>query len=351
MGRLPFCSSSFKKHNSCKACFGIQLRQNIFAIQNLIIMKRFKKIAKWTGFILLFIIVALTALTATRQDLRFEAPYPNIKASTDSTVIAQGKHLVYTMAHCADCHSNQNNDSLAQLGIEPTLSGGYKFEFELGTFYSRNITSDEETGIGKLTDAEIARTLYYGVNSKGQAMIDFMPFHNVSEEDMTAIISYIRTLKPVKNNVPENEYSTLGKVLKAFLVKPVGPKGSIPKTIKADTSAVYGGYIVNSVANCAGCHTMRGGTGEYIGEPLAGGNAFVEPGLDTLTPPNLTPHPDSRIYGWSKKNFIDRVRMGKLIKHSHMPRNSYKKMTDDELTAIYNYLQSVKPAKTSVEEK
>ena len=171
-------------------------------------MKRFKKIAKWTGIILLSIVVALTALTATRQDLRFEAPYPNIKASTDSTVIAQGKHLVYSMAHCADCHSNQNTDSLAQLGIEPTLSGGRKFAFELGNFYSKNITADEETGIGKLTDAEIARTLYYGVNSKGQTMIDFMPFHNVSEEHMTAIISYLRTLKPVKNVVPENEYSS-----------------------------------------------------------------------------------------------------------------------------------------------
>lgn len=329
----------------------MQLHPDIFAIQNLIIMKRFKKIAKWTGFILLFIIVALTALTATRQDLRFEAPYPNIKASTDSTTIAQGKHLVYSMAHCADCHSNQNTDSLSQLGIEPTLSGGRKFEFELGTFYSRNITADEETGIGKLTDAEIARTLYYGVNSKGQTMIDFMPFHNVSEEHMTAIISYLRTLKPVKNIVPENEYSALGKVLKAFLIKPVGPKGTIPKKVTPDTTAAYGNYIVNNVANCAGCHTLRGPTGDYIGEPLAGGNAFVEPGLDTLTPPNLTPHPESRIYDWSKKNFIDRVRMGKLIKHSHMPWNSYKKMTDDELTAIYNYLQSVKPAKTSVEEK
>ncbi len=314
-------------------------------------MKRFKKIAKWTGIILLFIIVALTALTATRQDLRFEAPYPDIKASTDSVVIARGKHVVYSMAHCIDCHSNENTDSLQQLGIEPAMSGGRKFEFALGKFYSRNITPDEETGIGKLTDAEIARTLYYGVNSKGQAMIDFMPFHNVSEEDMTAIISYLRTLKPVKNKVPENEYSTMGKLLKAFLIKPVGPKGAIPKTVVKDTSAVYGSYIVNNVANCAGCHTQRGPTGELVGEHLAGGNPFSEPGLDTLTPPNLTPHTESRMYGWSKQHFIDRVRMGKLIKHSHMPWNSYKKMTDDELTAVYNYLQSVKPAPTTINSK
>lgn len=314
-------------------------------------MKRFKKIAKWTGIILLFIIVALTALTATRQDLRFEAPYPDIKASTDSVVIARGKHVVYSMAHCIDCHSNENTDSLQQLGIEPAMSGGRKFAIPLGDIYSRNITSDMETGIGKLTDAELARTLYYGVDSKGRAMIDFMPYHNVSEEDMTAIISYLRTLKPVKNKVPENEYNAMGKLLKAFLLKPVGPKGSIPKTVVKDTSAVYGSYIVNNVANCAGCHTQRGPTGELVGEHLAGGNPFSEPGLDTLTPPNLTPHTESRMYGWSKQHFIDRVRMGKLIKHSHMPWNSYKKMTDDELTAVYNYLQSVKPAPTTINSK
>lgn len=318
--------------------------------QNLIIMKRFKKIAKWTGIILLFIIVSVSALTASRQNLAYEAPYPDIKASTDSAVIARGKHVVYSMAHCADCHSNQNTDSLAQLGIEPELSGGRKFEFGPGKFYSRNITSDKETGIGNLTDAEIARTLYYGVDAKGRAMIDFMPFHNVSEEDMTAIISYLRTLKPVKNKVPENEYNVMGKVLKAFLIKPVGPKEPIAKAVQKDTSAAYGGYIINNVANCAGCHTKRGMTGEYVGEPLAGGNPFIEPGLDTLTPPNLTPHPDSRIYGWTKQDFINRMRMGKIIKHSHMPWNSYKKMTDDELTAIYNYLRSVKPAPTTVAE-
>lgn len=310
-------------------------------------MKRFKKIIKWTGIILLFIIVSVTTLTATRQNLKFDAPYPNIKSSKDSLVIARGKHLVYDIAHCVDCHGTSNKDSLLALGQEPVLSGGFKFEFELGKFYSRNITPDKETGIGNLTDAEIARTLYYGVSSKGKAMLDFMPFHNLSEEDMTAIISYLRTVKPVKNKVPEHEFTAMGKVVKAFLIKPVGPSKEIVKTVKEDSSAVYGDYIVNSLGNCSGCHTKRGATGEVIGELMAGGNIFEEGGTPPLMSPNLTPDSSSRIFGWSQQNFIDRFRMGKLIKHSPMPWNSFKNMTDDELKAIYKYLQTVKPAKTA----
>ncbi len=309
-------------------------------------MKRFRKILKWTGIILLFIILSVTALTATRQNQTFDAPYPAIKATNDSAVIARGKHLVFSIAHCADCHSNQNADSLLQLGIEPSLSGGHKFELPIGNIYAKNITSDKETGIGNLTDAEIARTLYYGVGSDGRAMFDFMPFHNVSESDMQAIISYIRTQKPVKNKVPDHTYNVMGNVVKAFMLKPTGPNGAIPKTITPDTSAAYGSYIVNYVGNCAGCHTQRDAmTGAYIGPHMAGGNVFAEPGKDTLISPNLTPDKSGRLDGWNFELFKNRFRKGKLIPHTHMPWNSYKHMTDEELKAIYNYLQTVQPAK------
>jgi mono/diheme cytochrome c family protein len=309
-------------------------------------MKRIKKILKWTGIILLFIIVSVTAVTATRQNLTYEAPFPDIKASTDTAIIARGKHLVFSSAHCASCHSNQNADSLLQLGIEPSLSGGHEFNFSIGRMYAKNITSDKETGIGNLTDAQIARSLYYGVGFDGRAMFDFMPFHNVSETDMQAIISYIRTQKPVHNKVPDHQFNTLGNVVKAYLLKPTGPAGEIPKTITPDTSAAYGGYLVNYVANCAGCHTKRDMmTGAYIGPHLAGGNEFDEGELGKFISPNLTPDSSSRIYGWNYDVFKARFKMGRLVKHSPMPWESYKRMTDDEVKAIYNYLQTLKPEK------
>jgi mono/diheme cytochrome c family protein len=126
-------------------------------------------------------------------------------------------------------------------------------------------------------------------------MIDFMPFHDVSDEDLTAIISYLRSQPPVKNTVPDHEYTLMGKIIKAFLIKPVGPSETIVRRVKRDSTAAYGKYLALNVANCNGCHTQRDMTGSYIGEPFAGGNPFEEPGKQTLTPPNLTPDSSSRI--------------------------------------------------------
>jgi len=311
-------------------------------------MKRVKKISKWIAVTLVLLVTIITVAVGMRQHIKYEAPYPDIKASTDSNVINRGRHLVFSSAHCASCHSNENADSLLQLGIEPALSGGHLFELPVGKIYARNITADKETGIGNLTDAAIARTLYYGVGSDGRAIFDFMPFHNVSESDMQAIISYLRTQKAVKNKVPENSFNVMGKIVKAFLLKPTGPSGNIPKTIAPDTTAQYGGYLVNYVGNCGGCHTQRDMmTGAYIGAPMAGGNEFDEGGTKYITP-NLTTDSSSRIFGWTYDIFKDRFRKGKLAPNTPMPWNSYKRMTDDELKAIYNYLQTVKPAKMPV---
>jgi mono/diheme cytochrome c family protein len=310
-------------------------------------MKKLKKILKWTGFVLLFLVVTLTVVTAARQNLKYDAPYPAIRSSTDTAVISRGRHLVYSAAHCADCHAKGNSDSILALGQEVPLTGGYEFKLPIAHIYTRNITPDKETGIGRYTDAEIARALRYGVRPDGTAMFDFMPFHNVSDEDLTAIISFLRAQKPVNNKVPDHSFSVIGKVVKAFLIKPVGPTGEVPASVKPDTSIAYGKYLSMNVANCSGCHTKRDMmTGAYTGEFFAGG---LE--IDGLITPNLTPHPTGRIYGWSKQQFIDRIRQGKLIKQSPMPWTSFKRMTNDELTAIYNYLKSLKPVATEISKK
>ncbi|MDO9374817.1 MAG: cytochrome c [Bacteroidota bacterium] len=305
-------------------------------------MKKFKKIIKWTAIVLVVLIAGISTITATRQHATFEAAYPAIKATTDSAVIARGKHLVFDIAHCADCHSNTNSDSLLKLGLDVPLSGGFRFALPVGDIYSKNITPDSVNGIGRYTDEEVARVLRYGVHPTGTAVFDFMPFHNMSDEDLRAVISYLRVQKPVSNPVPDHKLNVMGNLVKAFMVKPVGPDGAVETAVKPDTTATYGRYLAMSVANCSGCHTLRGLTGGFIGEPFAGG------AIENMKTPNLTPDSSSRIFGWSQANFIARFRMGKLVPGTPMPWNSFKRMSDDELKAIYNYLQTVKPAKTTV---
>jgi mono/diheme cytochrome c family protein len=151
----------------------------------------------------------------------------------------------------------------------------------------------------------------------------------------------------VRNQVPEHAYNLMGRVIKAYMIKPSGPSGIPPVAVPEDSTAAYGKHMVMAVANCYECHTKRDAVGAFVGEPLAGGTVFEEPGKPTLISPNLTPDPSGRIFDWTEDMFIRRFRMGKLIEHSHMPWESYRRMSDIELKAIYNYLQTVKPVKTN----
>ncbi|HTE23107.1 c-type cytochrome [Flavitalea sp.] len=301
-----------------------------------------KRIFKWAGALVLLIIICISAIVPLRQNIKYEAPFPEIIASKDTAVISRGRDLVLGAAHCGDCHGTRSADSLLETSAELPLSGGFKFSLPVGDIFSKNITPDTLTGIGKRSDQEIARVLRYGVHANGTAVFDFMPFHNMTDDDLVSIISYLRSLKPVRNEVPEHNLNVVGNMVKAFMVKPVGPEGEVPKSIKIDTSAAYGKYLALSVANCSGCHTKRDLTGGYTGELFAGGGPFEEK-AGTFIPPNLTPHFTGRIWQWSQEAFIARFRNGKLLEGSPMPWSSFKLMSDVELKAIYNYLQTVKP--------
>jgi mono/diheme cytochrome c family protein len=315
----------------------------------------FKRILKWTGFAVLAALLLLSGAVMLRQHRVFDAPYPKIVRSTDSTILARGKYLVYGPAHCADCHSKVGNEAAVNRGEIVDLPGGRAFPVEIGIIYARNISSDPETGIGAWPDSVLARSLRHGVGHDGRALFAFMPFTNMSEADLTAVISYIRTLNPVRNKVQENEMNLLGKVIKAFVIRPVGPSGTPPTTLPIDTTAAYGEYMAKAVANCYGCHTDRDlRTGAFVGEPFAGGfhvDSPIDPMHFQCVSRNITPDPQTgRIYGWTFTQFQERFRRGKLIEHSAMPWGPFSRMSDEELKAIYNFLQTVKPVHNEIKE-
>jgi hypothetical protein len=232
------------------------------------------------------------------------------------------------------------------------MSGGMDFELPFGIAYAPNITPDEETGIGNYTDQEIARAMRYGVKRNGQALIDFMPFYDLSENDMTAIISYLRYSEPVKNKRPENTWNFMGKAVLAFgLIKPMGD-GNVPAAPEPDSTVAYGRYLAESVANCKGCHTNRNMmTGAFIGPAYAGQFAmevFDNSGKIVkgkhLVSPNITPDPETgRITFWDEEVFINRFRAGAAIPGTPMPWGPYSRMTDLELKALFKYLHSLEP--------
>ena len=309
---------------------------------------------KWVGISVIIIVIGFVVFIFANANKKYDAPYPEIKASLDSAVIARGEYLVYGPAHCVDCHAPMSEFQRVRMGEKVPLSGGIDMIIPPGTLHAPNITPDPETGIGAYTDGEIARALRYGVKRDGKPLIDLMPFYDLSDKDLTAIISYLRSVQPVKNERPASEWNFLGKAVHAFgLIKPMGD-GIIPDAPDPDTTAAYGKYLAESVANCRGCHTQRDlMTGAYIGTDYAGNQAFevydekgnIISGKHMVTP-NLTPDPETgRIALWPQDVFITRMRAGEAIPGSIMPWGAYKSMTDDDLIAIYKYLSSLEPVK------
>jgi mono/diheme cytochrome c family protein len=302
-------------------------------------MKRFLKVlAVIAGCIVVFLIYV--QLTFKQK---FEAPLTGITASTDSAVIARGRYLALGPSHCYACHTP---DSLKKQGLKEPMIGGVKYETPFATFIMPNITSDEETGIGRHTDEMLARAIRYNVNHNSEAMVGFMSYNNMTDDDITAIVSYLRSTTPVRNKVPSHDYNMLGKVLMRFMVKPYG---NVRKNeIKPDTTADYGRYLAYDVAQCYSCHTKRDGMGKFIGEPFAGGFTWEYP-EGTYISPNLTPHDTTgRIVKWSQEVFIQRFRAGKVLENSPMPWDGYQILSDDDLKALYKFLQSLPPVKNEV---
>lgn len=310
-------------------------------------------------YILLFIVIVIAGLfvyVQTSWDKNFEAPYPEISASTDSAVIARGQYLAFGPGHCAYCHIPADKLKDVAAGRVVPLSGGWEMAIPPGTFRAPNITPDMETGIGSFTDAELARTLRHMVKHNNKFMLPVMEFTEMSDEDITAVISFLRTQEPVKNAVPPSEFSFLGKALLAFgAIKPQGPKKTPPVSVPVDSTASYGSYLANNVANCVGCHTARDmKTGAFTGPAFAGGFAMpaeYDPEMAgyMFLSPNLTPDPETGVIAlWDEETFVERFQYGRLQPGSPMPWEAFAMMNEMELKALFRYFNSLEPQVSSV---
>jgi mono/diheme cytochrome c family protein len=308
---------------------------------------KIRKVLGRFGLGVTLLVSGCVALTATRQDRTFEAPLPDIHASADPDVIARGGYLVNGAAHCGDCHGAPDQEEKIARGEVVPLSGGHAFQLPVGTFYVPNITPDPETGIGRYSDEELARALRYGVHPSGHAMVPFMPFNDLADDDLAAILSYLRAQPPVAHAVPAHEPNTAGKAIKAWILEPRGPSETPKKTMKPAPTAAYGEYLADHVANCVGCHTkvnMR--TGAFEGPKFGGGalHASTKDPNRKFVSPNLTPDPTwGWITTWSEEMFVARMHAGRVHDGSPMPWQTFKNMNDDNLRAIYKYLRSLPP--------
>ena len=294
------------------------------------------------------IIVSGSIYVGSRQNLKFDTPYPSVAASTDSAIIERGRYVVRDLAPCASCHLNPAQRATAIEGADVSLSGGWVFDIPPGKFYARNLTSDKETGLGNVSDRAIARALRNGVGHDGRVLLPFMEMQGLSDDDLQAVVSYLRTLPPVQNVVPPHYYNVMGKVVKATaLSKPVGPSSPPPARAPRGVSEETGRYLVESVSLCWSCHTERSQmTGALTGPRYGGTTDFKETDdpYHLWSPPNITSDPTTgRLGRMTEDQFVARFRQGRVIPRSPMPWPAFSRLAEDDLRSMYRYLKSVPP--------
>jgi mono/diheme cytochrome c family protein len=303
---------------------------------------------------LLGIVIALAVVVASasvyvalRQHLTYnDTPMPAVTASTDSAVIERGRYVVRNLASCPICHGDPKQYPSIVAGEEVPLSGGFEFKIPPGNFYARNITPDE-TGIGHFTDGQIARALRSGVGNDGRALLPFMEMQGLSDEDLIAVVSYLRSQPPVHTVVPAHEPNLLGHVVIAtVLAKPIGPKETPPQRNPSGATVENGRYLVESVANCWACHTQRNpNTGALVGPHLGGATMADDWNPKrTWAPPNLTSDPTTgRLAQFTEDQFVERMRAGRAFPGSPMPWQGFRKLHEEDLRAIFRYLKTLPP--------
>src|SRR6185369_13715014 len=105
--------------------------------------------------------VILVGTALVRYDRRWDVPTPVVQASTDPGIIARGRYIVYGPGRCADCHTPDEARPVLDRGGEVPLTGGPGEVTYLGSWTAPNLTPDRATGLGAVSDAEIARMLRF----------------------------------------------------------------------------------------------------------------------------------------------------------------------------------------------
>jgi mono/diheme cytochrome c family protein len=244
--------------------------------------------------------------------------------------VARGDHLVHSRYGCVECHG-QN------------FGGGVMVDDPmLGRILGPNITAGAGGRTTDFTPSDWDRIVRHGVRHDGlPAAMPSSDFQHMSDQELSDIVSYIRSLPVVNDTVPPVHLGPLGTVLMAVGKLPLAvdeipdhmaPHAKYPPP--ADTTVAFGEHLAGV---CTGCH------GENLsGGPIAGGDPSWPPAM------NLTPHPDG-LAGWTFEQFATVLRTGKKpdgteVRPPMAQVVAYgQHMTDVELHALWAYLQSVPP--------
>lgn len=244
--------------------------------------------------------------------------------------IARGEHLISARYACVDCHG-------------ANFGGGVMVDDPaMGSLLGPNLTRGAGSATRDYTVADWDRIVRHGIRKDGRpALMPSEDFMAMSDQELSDIIAYIRSLPPVDNAVPASTLGPVGKVLvatgrftlSAHLIEAEGrPHPVLPPA--SEESVEFGGHLAMV---CTGCHRQT-----FEGGPIVQGPPDWAPAA------NLTPHADglgSYTYEAFEKVMRQGIRPnGEPVKMPMTIATTYaSKMTETEMKALWVYLRSLPP--------
>ena len=286
----------------------------------------------------------LTACDGAREDTPETAQDPAALVASgiaDPTLhpVDRGRYLSQALLQCFICHSERDWDLPGAPPVEGKEGAGFVWRDD-GAFrlVAPNLTPDGETGIGRWTDEQLSRAIREGIGHDGRVLHPAMwsrSFRHLSDEDVSAVVAYLRSLTPIRNDLPQTALSPDEQA--ALEGAPSLSRRPVDFS-QLDDPAERGRHMV-ALADCAGCHTSW--TSPRMPGMLAGGN-LIERGARKAFSTNLTPHPSGVPY--DADAFVTVMRSGKNGTLSPlMPWIAFRNLSDSDLHAIHAYLQTLHP--------
>jgi len=309
------------------------------------------KLAKILGWIFVALAVVLaTGITFTIGWRPFIGP--RTRRLTGKTYestparLARGEYLVDAVTGCMGCHSEHDWTAHDAPTLPNSLGAGQDMNLLKGLpgrVFAPNITPDPETGAGGWTDEQLARAIREGIAHDGRALFPMMPypdFRALSDEDMASIVVYLRSLPAIRKQRPGTELIIPVKYLIRSLPRPLDVPVEEPDV---STPERRGQYLVR-IASCGDCHSPQDAHGQPLpGMDFAGGQVMEGPWGRVATA-NITPDPSGIPY-YDLTLFTQAMRTG-LVKarrlNQLMPWYAYRNMTDQDLSAVFAYLKTLK---------
>jgi mono/diheme cytochrome c family protein len=263
-------------------------------------------------------------------------------AQAQSDLVKRGDYLVNTIMTCGNCHTPKGPP--ATVAGKDFSGGSQTWDEAPFKVKGTNITQDKETGIGAWSDADIKKLLRTGVRPNGVQIAEIMPtafYGIVTDNDMDAIVAYLRTLKPVANKVPDPIY-------KMQLPHHALPGSATPYTETMMSDPVKKGFYLVTIGHCMECHTPMGPRGREFADKLGtGGFEFLGPWGVSVSR-NITQSKTKGIAEWTDAEIKQAItqgvdRNGNKLKPP-MGFQYYVHMTAGDLDAVVAYLRTV-PAK------